>query len=357
MTIDDTNKTVNVNNDKIPILKRRSDFNGQTVITTQDNYFPTFFSFLGNDSYGGFYGELGMAFISTLNLSFRFIEDDFNYGHKVNGTWTGRVAKLMKNSIDMVLGEMTHLNARMEVVSGGYTDRTDDVYFYFKKLGSGSASGGAFFKVFDKPLWLVITVAIIFSSAYLTLALKFIDNQAESNSSFWASVTIVLRSYAMVGYDIPLTSRAGPRSNSLSIWLLSVSFAGSLIFMAYNACLVSFLSVKFIPRRFEALEDLLNFPDYKIVIHQTSVPAQIMRAEMDGNKDWGKIYKTNVEPNFLHMAPLEYIEAARKLLESDDPTKGTMLADIIVSITGKFLFLMFGKYSIFYVSIRLETIA
>ncbi len=334
MTIDMRNKTVTVIKDKIPIVKRRSDFNGQKVVSTKDEPFPFFFKFLGNDSYGGFYGEMGMAIRASLNISWNFIDDDFDYGRKVNGTWIGRMGMLANNEIDLILGDVTHLQSRMEVMTPGFTDRYDDVYFYFKKLGSGSAStGDSFLKVFDKPLWMAILAAVIISSTYLTLALRSIGNKAEASISILASATIVLRSYAYVGYDIPSTSSKGQRSHSLTLWLVSVSFCGMVIFLAYNACLVSFLSIKIIPRRFTSFEDVKNFPNYKIALDEKSIPAQIMRSETN-NRDWEMIYKNNIAPHFPDVNGDYLPKIIETLVHSNDGNVGTIVPDIIMALIG-----------------------
>ncbi len=97
----DNGTIVNYSNTKFTsILERRSDFNGQTVIAIVDFFLPHSFILLGNQTYTGFHGEYVTILQNKLNIQFIF-QSDMTFGVKqADGTWSGRIGKLVNNSID-----------------------------------------------------------------------------------------------------------------------------------------------------------------------------------------------------------------------------------------------------------------
>ncbi len=94
------NNSIDIRPENVPIAKRRSDFNGEPVAVVVDDFeqFPLF-GFGSNDTYYYFYGELITVMKDKLNLTLDFVKDDV-FGSKTNGTWSGRMGKLVSNTID-----------------------------------------------------------------------------------------------------------------------------------------------------------------------------------------------------------------------------------------------------------------
>ena len=109
---------------------------------------------------------------------------------------------------------MTHSNERLKYVDGIYFGMNQKVFFFYWKPNTSGTDFRAFFYVFDSKFWLATFLSIFVSSILLSVL---------SNNSVAASFTVVLRSYAMIGYDIPLTTKRGRRSIPLNTCLLTIS--------------------------------------------------------------------------------------------------------------------------------------
>ena len=202
-----------------------------------------------------------------------------------------------------VFGEMTHTKERLEVVVGGYSERFDDVYFMYWKAASGESDGESFLKVFSIMFWLATCSTIVVSSVYAYIVVKLqspkvIDrtNHQKSDNSVLALFTVVMRSYVMVGYDIPLSSCHGKRYKALSIWLLTVSLVGAMTFWAYNGCLISFLSVKVEVPRFRTLQDVSGHPNFRLYMPSGGSHEGLIRSKSKTDPQIKDVFQTNVLP-------------------------------------------------------------
>ncbi len=224
---------------------------------------------------------------------------------------------------------------------GGFTDRTDDAYFFFKKLSSSSAGDNttSFLEVFDWKFWLATWAAVALSSLYLGLVLQTTSRKtsfrlSETIDSVAASATVVLRSYCLIGYDIllenPITKK---RRWALSIWLLTVSLAGAMVFWSYNGCLISFLSVKIVEKRFSSLEGVGQSPDFKIFMSHDNPEHKVILARTEHNDALREIYDRNIAPYLT--APGEFIQVPdikEKFIFGDDDDLGLVIPEFGIGL-------------------------
>jgi hypothetical protein len=109
------------------------------------------------------------------------------------------------------------------------------------------------------------------------------------------AVTIVLRPVGAIGFSIDKY----PKKLSLNLLCFTICMLGTLIYWAYNSCLIGFLAYKVEQDPFKDFKDLKNLPNFRLLIWDGSSQVQNIVSILS-QEDFNIIWEQNIKENIIH---------------------------------------------------------
>ena len=196
------------------------------------------------------------------DLNFTYIvrqPKDISYGQELdNGSWTGLVGELDKKQADIAVSDLSVTEQRSKVV-----DFTIGLFVGSAKLymlnPRQSFSWTTFIDVFDNNFWMSLSAVTAGISILFYVIFLFVDG--ESTIDVGTSVSTVVLS--LVALEIPVDPSRVP--GRILVFTVTLVY-GALNFWAYNAGLVSYLTVENLVFPIKSMKDLAEKSDYNLIL-------------------------------------------------------------------------------------------
>ena len=244
---------------KAPLEERRKDVQG-LVLRAQTIHQPPNNQLIG----GKIEGFLGDIWHGVLEPKLNFSTDlkqpkDGQYGiPRENGEgWTGAIGALVANEADLALGSFSVTFERSKVVEFG-PGISECVSRFFIKFPEQRTNWLTYLMPFSNQLWISLAMMFIAFSSLLFVLYLFGQEKNWSPNSFTPGNLLLL----VWGSWLAQGTWINPRSASLRISILATFCFGILIYTAYSAKLISFLSVTKPRMPFSSMEELLDQKEY-----------------------------------------------------------------------------------------------
>ena len=195
-----------------------------------------------------------------LNFTYIVIQpNDGLYGQELdNGSWTGLVGELDKKQADIAVSDLSVTEQRSKVV-----DFTIGLFVGSAKLymlnPRQSFSWTTFIDVFDNNFWMSLSAVTAGISILFYVIFLFVDG--ESTIDVGTSVSTVILS--LVALEIPVDPSRVP--GRILVFTVTLVY-GALNFWAYNAGLVSYLTVENLVFPIKSMKDLAEKSDYNLIL-------------------------------------------------------------------------------------------
>ena len=250
-----------------PLEERRKDLQG-LVLRGQTLPEPPYASVEMKDNLvhhiGGIMGEIWHGVLEP-NLNFTTALEqpkDRQFGvPRENGMegWTGIVGALMDGEADVGVANFYITSGRSKVVAFGPGIMEGITRFYIKFPGQ-EINWLTFLLPFSDSLWLGLLGLFFTLAAFLAAFYKLGPEKKLNPNSFVPGSTLVV----VWGSWIAQGSWLDPKSIASRIVFLVSFFCGVLIYTAYSAKLISFLSVTKATLPFSSMKELLHLKDYSV---------------------------------------------------------------------------------------------
>ena len=196
------------------------------------------------------------------DLNFTYVvkqPKDMSYGTMLDdGTWNGIIGELHKKKADIGCVDLSVTEQRSQVC-----DFTVGLYISPAKLfmlnPKKSFSWTTFVAVFDDEFWMILSAVTVGIGILFYVIFLFVDG--ESTINVGTSVSTVLLS--LVALEIPVDPSRVP--GRILVFTVTLVY-GALNFWAYNAGLVSYLTVDKLVFPITNMKDLAEKSDYNLIL-------------------------------------------------------------------------------------------
>ena len=183
-----------------------------------------------------------------------------------------------------------HLPERLEVSDGGYTSIMWTIEINYWKYDNLSF---IYALVFQLEVWVLISIAICFSSLYYLFQSKWhgfypTDSKNISNQCINAFVT---HGRALLTMDLDGLHQ---RFLSIRLHLLAIGLCGAILFWSYSGLLVSYFTAESENPPINSLEDLVNVPDLRILVIKDTASHQTLLRALQSRPDLEQIISKNI---------------------------------------------------------------
>lgn len=259
------------------IFDRRSDLNGMAikfVLSRVEKDTPLILDFMQQ------------------RLNFTFQKVDFEgYGTLLsNGSWLGTIKQLLKNEIDFAPLKLDLTQQRMEVVKPGYVSGQTVNYLIFNRKFQGSSLPWyTILQVFDKAVYILLTVIILVLSLFLALMSINEGFLSQYLLAFVSSVKAILGQ--SFGDEMLLEKPKFKLSKSIQIF--SISILGAFVFWCFSGVLISLLTVPSVNVPLKSLDDLDGSPN-KLYTYSAGSTASYIYKWSDSSAKRKKIFNKHI---------------------------------------------------------------
>ena len=273
----------------VDIYERRKHFNGTKLRIHFDNYNPD--GYIVDERFVGYNGDLFGILQQTMNFTL-VLNPIQMYGVQLpNGSFSGTIRQLHQSETDIAIASYTQLPSRLEVVDPLFiTRRVKNVLFYWKNQ---NVSTTLYIAVFSRYFWCLVVLTTFLSTLYLSLLIIILKTKKTY------SILIPIKSLGLLDFDLNFNFL------SLKVFTLSVVFTSSLLYWCYSGSLISYLTNDNDSPPFNRFEDLLEMPDFKLLMMEGAAPTQTLLSAAQRNDEMNKVLERNV----LYMSSQNYLEA------------------------------------------------
>ena len=274
------------------IYERRKYFNGTKLRIHFDNYNPD--GYIEDERFVGYNGDLFGILQQTMNFTL-VLNPIRMYGVQLpNGSFSGTIRELYQSETDIAIASYTQLPSRLEVVDPLFTTRmVKNVLFYWKNQ---NVSTTLYIAVFSQYFWCLVGLTTLVSTLYFCLLIKILKTKN------FGTILIPLKSLGLLDFDLDFNS------SSLKVFTFSVVFTSSLLYWCYSGSLISYLTNDNDSPPFNRFEDLLEMPEFKLLMMEGAAPTQTLLSAAQRNSEMNKV----LEQNVLYMSSYNYLEAFTK---------------------------------------------
>jgi len=238
---------------------------------------------------------------SKLNFSVKWVHvDDKGFGtyDETQNTWNGIIEMLRRGIIDTSILPLSVSERRRSVV-----DFTTPIYHHKRRLfmqrPQPLVPWDNFIIVFDVSYWAILWISFVVFS--LCIFCMVANTASEVDEGFVKNnrpmkMLQALSSTAKAFATLDVSELMGNNNNrviSRRILTLVLCICGMLNFYVYNAGLISSLTVKRYDLPVNSLDDILNNPEYKLLVRERSFSEDFLRYDNKYHKLWKKSRKEN----------------------------------------------------------------
>lgn len=258
--------------------------------------------------------------------------------------WNGVVGDLISQRADIVIADLAVTSTRSEVI-----DFTRAIFQYENKLYMKkplqSINWLTFVEVFSLQYWLAVIVIGIVLTLSLMSVKKWIENPERSGGNPDMPSSSVSVGLALMSLDV---KQGNPHRLTTRILVMAICLFGALNFWSYNAGLVSLLTVEVFNVPINQLKDLLEKPQYQIMVVKSTSHEGYFKETSKTSSDhvaydiWTNMIKDNKEAYTQNTvtAELDLLADDKKVYFSQEmaveSTMGTYPCQIISSSTRYF---------------------
>ncbi|XP_075586650.1 glutamate receptor ionotropic, kainate 4 isoform X2 [Dermatophagoides farinae] len=241
------------------------------MLNTMANYFNFSYKLI---NYNGIYGD----------------PIDHNY---INGTWTGIVAGLIANKIDLGIGGITHKYERQKVIKFLYPHWIDRLTYATTMPEHEQLYLDRFFHPFHSFVWIMLIIVFISFTIFNWLDCYLWIDKKRKNSFVWSMMGTLLRQPLSSSSWITNEQRQSKKCLFI-IWLLSTIILTS----AYSGCLLSNIAIpesKYIDNIWKLIDSLQT--EQLLMIgtdNELNYLKEFMEKRLIGNHQHGKHYNLTV---------------------------------------------------------------
>ena len=244
---------------------------------------------------GGIIGEIWHILEPSLNFT-TVIEQpkDGQFGApRKNGEegWTGMIGALADDEADVGIGPFTITSGRGRVVNFGTGIMEGTTRFYIKFPGR-EINWLTFILPFSGNLWLGLLVLFFTLAAFLAASYQLGPEKKLNPKSFLPGSTMVV----VWGSWTAQGSWLDPKCISSRIAFLVSFLCGVLVFTAYSAELISFLSVTKATLPFSSMQELLDRKEYSVGTKRGSSMVSFFLDAEPNSLSW-KVGQELITPN------------------------------------------------------------
>jgi hypothetical protein len=268
------------------IWKRRTDLRNIHLNIIYLNNPPFNIRENGSQRVEGFFGEIFQILQSNLGFHYTLIDPgNSSFGSpQSNGLYNGLLGQIQTGKVNWSLSDMAQT-----LVRAGTFDFSIPIINQAKQIVTKKPTEEfdteVYIVVFSDKFWIALlcSAVILVFFMYWILRLDSVDDKYQSNRLAAAFSFTMLSLVCRESYVLDA-------SWSGKILFLSVLFWGFLISVSYNAILTSVLASSRTSPPINSLEDLLDSPDYTLVLKTSGVVRDFFQNAP--NNSIGKMYKT-----------------------------------------------------------------
>ena len=245
------------------------------------------------ECFRGIYPDILHDLSRKMNFTYT-IQRVYKWGSLVNNTWNGMVGLIHDGIKDIAVGDITISLERSDAVEFlPILNEVDEEMFLRNPIDSLSLS--SYVQPFTKSSWIGVALFTVLVPPILAGMVLYGNDKYQrrlqlSDCYRFVAETLLLR-----------TSTLMPTTYSNRISFLFVLFGSFMIYMYWEAMLISFLAVKKTYLPFQNLKELADSSSYKLKVGRGLVHLDRFRYSNDPSH--ASIWKRQIEPN-LNDLPL-----------------------------------------------------
>ncbi|KAL2712483.1 hypothetical protein V1478_018006 [Vespula squamosa] len=240
------------------LYERRHNLRGLVMRAIVVNNSP-FVNVNKNGELDGMFGKILTELCGSLNFTFDIVSEVNEYGswNSKEKIWSGAVGELYAGRADISISDFSMTNARLNVVDFTFPLVLSKISVYFRKPQGFAINWSSYFLTFSNYIWVVIS-GILVSATMLLVFLKIRNGTDCSMGHLLSDNFLEIWEYSFV-LDFP--ERSSLKIAYFSMFLLSV-----VLWAAYSAALISFLTSAVIILPFRSLEDFVADGTYQFAV-------------------------------------------------------------------------------------------
>ncbi|PSN42624.1 Ionotropic receptor 113 [Blattella germanica] len=212
---------------------------------------------------GGFMGDVWNILQGTLEFSTTFqVENTF--GVVTNGSWNGMIEMLRTKQIDVAVSEFTLTDERMQVVDFAIPIIYTRYQVFIQKPRHENLTWSDFLEPFSRMLWLTVCFSILVLSLFLSILHSFGRRFGNEESIGPSRYTFNDSLHYMFGIFCQQGHEFTPRAMSCRMVYFTAYIIAVVVYAAYSAALISFLTEKTATLPFRDLRGLLKDGTYDL---------------------------------------------------------------------------------------------
>lgn len=208
-------------------------------------------------------------------------------------SWDGMVGDLVARRADFTCGDLTHTRERQFYVDFSVPLFTDSAQLHISNINP-STHWDAYFDVFDKEFWIVLSTFVIIFMAGIFVLTKMLAPNTKTQDVLEESASVPLK--AIGNLDIG----QWPTIPAKAVLVLVLSLFGCVLKETYSGSLMSTFTVKDYTLPFHTLKELAEDSEYTLYFCSRGIGMQHI---MNSSAPWmKKVTRTKILP-FLASQP------------------------------------------------------
>ena len=223
-----------------------------------------------------------------LNFSIKWVHvKDLQFGEFESNSWNGIIGMILDDVIDTSILDLSWTADRDRYISFTKPIERYTAYLYFEKPRNATLSWTTFMNVFDMFYWYAILTTILAFTAISYIILLLSRRHKYPKSSMGNELLDVLEGISLsvrvfAGFDVVDNKNPNERYfRSKRLLILVMCFCGILNLYVYNAGLISYLMIQNYEMPISDLEDILEKPEYKLLVLDGTSDATFLKHSYD----------------------------------------------------------------------------
>ncbi|XP_043602891.1 glutamate receptor 2-like isoform X1 [Bombus pyrosoma] len=268
-----------------------------SIFVTKDNKVEGYFSRAVNE------------LENYLNFTLDIVTEELEFGsfNVTTKCWNGAFRLVASGEVDIGLSDFSMTNIRLDYVDYTVPIITTRDCLYVKQPEMSAVKWLAYYKAYSFALWMSVLVTIV--SAQFTLA--FMRSRIESTDLTVELYHEFIRIWGI--FCQQGITEEFPRYSSLRLAYFTVLVTGIVIFAAYSASMISFVTAYVHNLPFSTIEEFVNDDTYDVILNKDSADYDMFALSKD---PFSVHMMAKLRP--IHTLPINIEDGFQSIC--DDPT-------------------------------------
>ncbi|XP_076235759.1 glutamate receptor 4 [Calliopsis andreniformis] len=258
----------------LSLYDRRADLKGIVLrgVIVKDSMLAK----LDGNKVNGYFGKVIDHLQKSLNFTIDIVTKVDNHG-SYNATakvWNGAMKLVATGEVDIGVSEFSMTNLRFDYVDFTVPLLTTRFIINLKKSHFFGVKWYAYYKTFSFTIWLSVAATIIIAYFVLSLIRSYVESQSIKEVLYDEFIRVwgILCQQGLAVF---------PPNLSLRLAYFSISIYALLLYAAYSAMLICFLTAQYRGAPFQSIEEFIKDGTFSIIVGKDSADYDMFTDEKE----------------------------------------------------------------------------